>query len=223
MAGLILAVVGVSFKIAAVPMHFYVADVYQGAAAPVTAMLAFVPKTAGFVALIGLLGLIAPLSGDQREPITWLLWGMAVLSMTVGNVLGLLQSNVKRVLAYSSVAHTGYMLVGLVAAQAAYAQRPSSLLEGYTLSDGTAALLFYLVAYSLATLGAFAVLGCITRDGDEAQTFDDIAGLRRRHPTLGVVMLVSVLSLIGLPPLVGFWGRSTYLARRSSTVISGWW
>jgi len=204
--GIVLAVVGISFKIAAVPMHFYTADVYQGAAIPVTAFLAFVPKTAGFVALIGLLGLVGHANPDQIQPIVWLIWGMAVLSMTVGNVLGLLQNNVKRVLAYSSIAHSGYMLVGLVAALAA-AGDPNAVDPSQHLGNGVAALLFYLVAYGLATLGAFAVLGCLTHRGEEAQTFDDIAGLGRRHPLLGVIMLVSVLSLVGLPPMIGFLGK----------------
>ncbi len=205
-AGIVLAIVGVSFKIAAVPMHFYAADVYQGAATPVTAFLAFVPKTAGFIALLGLLSLAAPLGYTQLQPITWLLWTMAVLTMTVGNILGLLQNNVKRVLAYSSIAHSGYMLVGLIAAHAA-ATHPDAAPAQNALGNGTAALLFYLVAYGLATLGAFAVLGCVTHKGDEAQTFDDIAGLGRRHPMLGAVMLLSVLSLVGLPPMVGFLGK----------------
>jgi len=203
-AGFVLSIIGLSFKIAAVPMHFYVADVYQGAAAPVTAFLAFVPKTAGFVSLFGLLTLAGHLSDDQREPLLWLLWIMAALTMTIGNVLGLLQDNVKRVLAYSSIAHSGYMLVGLLAVLAA-AGGPTG---GQShLGNGAASLLFYLVAYGLATLGAFAVLGCVARGDDEAQTFDDIAGLGIRQPVLGAILLVSVLSLVGLPPMIGFLGK----------------
>ena len=199
--GLVLSILGVSFKIAAAPMHFYAADVYQGAASPVTAFLAIVPKTAGFVSLIGLLGLAGFLHDDGYQPVVWLLWGMAAATMTIGNVLGLLQQNVKRLLAYSSVAHSGYMLVGLIAAS-------SRSSDGLALGDGIAGVLFYLIAYSLATLGAFAVLGCVEQQpGQEAQTFDDIAGLGRRHPLGGVIMLVSVLSLVGLPPLVGFIGK----------------
>lgn len=203
--GMALAIIGVSFKIAAVPMHFYTADVYQGAAAPVTAFLAFVPKIAGFVSLLGLLGLTAALDVQHRQPVIWLLWTMAVLTMTVGNVLGLLQTNVKRVLAYSSIAHTGYMLVGLIVVVTASntaltdAQQP--------IGNGAAALVFYLIAYGLATLGAFAVLGSVTYRGEEAQTFDDIAGLGRQNPLLGAIMIISILSLVGLPPLVGFLGK----------------
>lgn len=204
MTGMVLAVVGVSFKIAAVPMHFYTADVYQGAAAPVTAFLAFVPKTAGFVSLVGLLGLTNGLSAPQLQPLLWLLWVMAAATMTVGNVLGLLQDNVKRVLAYSSVAHSGYMLVGLVTAMT-----PANGSTGSPahLGNGIAGVLFYLVAYGLATLAAFAVLGCLSTRQQETQTFEDIAGLGRRYPALGAIMLLSVLSLVGLPPMVGFVGK----------------
>lgn len=202
--GLVLSILGIAFKIAAVPMHFYAADVYQGAATPVTAFLAFVPKTAGFVSLIGLLSLTSDVDAQQMAPLSWLLWIMAAVTMTVGNVLGLLQDNVKRVLAYSSIAHTGYMLVGLVTAVATTNDHHITQTH---LGNGIAALLFYLVAYGLATLGAFAVLGCVTRRDDEAQTFDHIAGLGRRYPWLGVVMLISVLSLMGLPPMIGFLGK----------------
>lgn len=195
-AGLLLALTGLAFKIAAVPMHFYVADVYQGAATPVTAFLAFVPKTAGFVSMMLLLGLVGrPLPA----PVLWLLWWMAALTMTVGNVLGLLQSNVKRMLAYSSIAHSGYILVGLLAGP--------SIVRSDVLGHGPAAVLFYLVAYGLATVGAFAVLGCLRAGNDEAQELDDIAGLAGRQPALAATLLLSVLSLMGLPPLIGFLGK----------------
>ncbi len=198
--GLMLSVVGICFKIAAVPMHFYTADVYQGASTSITAFLAFVPKTAGFVALILVLGFVGwPLP----EPIAWLLWIIAAATMTVGNVLGLLQDNVKRVLAYSSIAHSGYMVVGLLAGNAV-----ASGGEGTgVLANGLAGVLFYLVAYALGTIASFAVLGCLQKRGEEAQTFDDISGLVKRHPDLAGIMVVSVLSLIGLPPLVGFLGK----------------
>jgi NADH-quinone oxidoreductase subunit N len=196
--GMVLAVVGVCFKIAAVPMHFYTADVYEGAATPVTAFLAFVPKTAGAVALILLLSLVGwPLP----EPIMWLLWILAAATMTVGNVLGLLQDNVKRALAYSSVAHSGYILVGLLAGPGI------NQAAGGTLSDGIAAILFYLVAYGLGTIASFAVLGCLRAGDREAQTYKHISGMHKNHPFLAAVMLISVLSLVGLPPLVGFLGK----------------
>ena len=198
MLGLLLAVLGIGFKIAAAPMHFYAPDVYQGVATPITAFLAFVPKTAGFVAIILLLQLV----GWPLPPaMVFLLWVMAAATMTIGNVLGLLQTNVKRVLAYSSIAHSGYMLVGLLGNDSA------ATLPGAALGNGVAAVLFYLPAYGLATMGAFAVLACLERRGREAQTFEDLAGLSKRSPFLATVMLVSVLSLIGLPPMVGLLGK----------------
>ncbi len=202
--GLVLAVLGICFKIAAVPMHFYAADVYEGASVGVTAFLAFVPKTAGFVALIVVL---ASVGWPLPPEVAALVAVIAALTMTVGNVMGLLQHSVKRVLAYSSIAHSGYMLVGLLAGPHAGPQRGPTLDSVTVLGNGVAGVLFYLVAYGLATLAAFAVLGCLGKRDDEATTFADIAGLGRRQPHLAAVMLLSVLSLIGLPPLVGFLGK----------------
>jgi NADH-quinone oxidoreductase subunit N len=210
--GVTLAVVGVCFKIAAVPMHFYTADVYQGAATPVTAFLAFVPKAAGMIALMALLGLpLELIDGVLRLPeqLVVLVAIIAALTMTVGNALGLVQTNLKRVLAYSSIAHSGYMLVGvLVGPMLARALSDANPDADTSLSNGTAAVLFYLIAYGLSTVGAFAVLGSLTRkDGGEVQTYDDLAGMRTRHPFMAGVLLVSVVSLVGLPPLVGFVGK----------------
>ena len=213
--GVTLAVVGVCFKIAAVPMHFYTADVYEGAATPVTAFLAFVPKTAGVIALIALMGLPLTLNDDGvlqlPEQLVYLVAIIAALTMTVGNALGLVQTNLKRVLAYSSIAHSGYMLVGILVgpmlAQSMMAKAGNNEIDT-SLSNGTAAVLFYLVAYGVSTIGAFAVLACLTRkDGGEVETYDDLAGMRTRHPFLAGVLLVSVISLVGLPPLVGFMGK----------------
>lgn len=200
--GLVLSIIGIGFKIAAVPMQFYAADVYEGAETSITAFLAFVPKTAGFAALILLLGLVGwPLGSYKHgDTLIYLLWGLAAVTMTFGNVLALLQNNVKRVLAYSSIAHSGYLLVGLIAGPIAAGSQSA-------LSNGIAAILFYLVAYGLGTIAAFAVLGCLRENGDEAQSFDAISGLVRRRPALAGVLLLSMLSLIGLPPLIGFFGK----------------
>ncbi len=202
-AGMVLSIIGLAFKIAAVPMHFYAADVYEGAATPVTAFLAFVPKAAGFVALVLLLAPVTVLkTGDPAvEALTWTLWIIAALTMTVGNVLGLLQNSVKRMLAYSSIAHSGYMVVALVAFAGPTGEGTESMASAF------GAVLFYLVAYGLGNLGAFAVLACLQRRGEDAQTFDDLAGLVKRAPGLAAIMLISVLSLIGLPPTVGFLGK----------------
>jgi len=196
--GLILALLGLAFKIAAVPMHFYAADVYEGADLAITAVLAFVPKAAGILAMAILLSTVG--WALIPEAVTATLWILAALTMTVGNVMALLQENLKRMLAYSSVAHSGYLLVGLLAGPAA--------LEGQTLGDGVAAVLFYLPVYGLATLAAFAVVGSLRRPGgEEAENLGELAGLARRHPLLAAVMLASMLSLIGLPPMAGFIGK----------------
>jgi NADH-quinone oxidoreductase subunit N len=196
--GIVLLIAGFAFKIAAFPMHFYVGDVYEGAATPVTAFLAFVPKTAGFAALIKLL-YIAGYSGANYAlptPLPGLLAAMAALTMTIGNVLGLLQSSVKRVMAYSSVAHSGYMLVGLTA----MSEYPEAALSG---------VLFYLAAYGLMNAGVFGVLILLpSRDGrSSAETFDDLIGQGRRRPLLALAMAISCFSLIGLPLTVGFMGK----------------
>ncbi len=202
MAGLLVSVLGVSFKIAAVPMHFYTADVYQGAASPVSAFLAFVPKTAGFIAILLLVGTAGWThnGGQLPEALHWMLWVVAAVTMTLGNVLALLQTSVKRVLAYSSVAHSGYMLVGVVAG-------PGDA-GGPFWQNGIAAVLFYLLSYGVMNLGAFAVIASIERtSGEEGENFDDLRGLCARCPLLGWSMVLSCLSLLGLPPLLGFLGK----------------
>jgi NADH-quinone oxidoreductase subunit N len=196
-AGVLLAIVGISFKIAAFPMHFYAADVYQGAASPVTAFLAFVPKTAGFVSLILLL---STLGWPLPAPVGWILWISAAATMTIGNVMGVLQTNVKRALGYSSVAHSGYMLVALLAGPLTTAGPAAGV-------DGIAAVLFYLVGYGLANVAAFSVLGSLKTNGQESEDLVDISGLVRRQPGMASVLLLSMFSLIGLPPLVGFTGK----------------
>jgi NADH-quinone oxidoreductase subunit N len=195
--GMILAVVGVSFKIVAVPMHFYAADVYEGAAAPVTAFLGFVPKTAGAVAIILLLGTVGwrgHLPGGMAglpQPILITLWMIAVLTMTLGNVGAMLQRSAKRLLAYSSIAHSGYLLIGVIAGPGL----------------GVNSVLFYLLAYGVMNTAAFAALAALERRGEEVELLDDLAGLRHRHRTLSVVIAVAAVSLIGFPPLLGFWGK----------------
>ncbi len=201
--GLLLAFAGVAFKIAAVPFHVYVADVYQGAASPVTGLLGFFPKMAGFIALIKLLLLVQPpgpiLAGwDLPDAAFMFLWLVAAVTMTVGNVLGLMQTNVKRILAYSSIAHSGYMLIGLLVGPVA---------SGGPLPDGLSAMLFYIVAYGVMNLGAFAVLTIIQNRGRPAEDLDDLAGLSRRQPLAALAMAVCVFSLMGMPPTAGFFGK----------------
>ncbi len=200
--GMLLSLLGISYKIVAVPMHFYAADVYEGAAAPVTAFLAFVPKTAGMLAMIVLLSTVG-WSGHLKlgEPglpkeIMVSLWMIAVLTMTLGNVGALLQRSAKRLLAYSSIAHSGYLLIGVIAGPSA----------GPGVS-GIDAVLFYLLAYGVMNTAAFAVLAALERQGEEIEALEELAGLRHNHPVMAVVMAVAALSLIGFPPLLGFWGK----------------
>lgn len=220
-AGIVLALVGVCFKIAAVPMHFYTPDVYEGAATPVTAYLAFAPKAAGFLAVMLLVSLAgwshapgAPGAGESLpEALRVTLWVIAALTMTVGNVLAIMQSSVKRMLAYSSVAHSGYMLVGVIAGPG----------DGGVWRNGLAATLFYLVSYGVMNLGAFAALACVERGrtGDEhaeLETVDDIRGLCQTRPLLGWSFALCVASLLGFPPLLGFFAKLFLL---TSAVASG--
>jgi NADH-quinone oxidoreductase subunit N len=193
--GGILAVLGIAFKLAAVPMHFYAPDVYEGAGAGTTAFLGFIPKVAGVVALMVLLSVFGwnfgEVGGQLPAHLMMVLWMVAVLTMTLGNVGALLQRNVKRMLAYSSIAQSGYLIIGLIAG-------PQS---------GFDAVLFYLVGYGVMNTAMFAVLASLERQGEEVETLDDLSGLRSRHPVLAWMLAVSAISLIGMPPLIGFFGK----------------
>ncbi|VAX39240.1 NADH-ubiquinone oxidoreductase chain N [hydrothermal vent metagenome] len=207
MVGMVLAIVGISFKIAAVPMHFYTADVYQGASSSMAAFLAFVPKTAGIISILLLVSTMGWAAsshggGETLPPvIDSLLWAIAVLTMTVGNVLAVLQKSVKRMLAYSSIAHSGYMLVGIIAGPG----------DGSFTSSGLSAVLFYLLVYGVTNTGAFAVLASLERTSHgetvEAEDVSDLRGLCKTNPWLGWPMVLCMLSLLGFPPILGFFGK----------------
>jgi NADH-quinone oxidoreductase subunit N len=219
MLAAILVISGLAFKMAAVPLHFYAGDVYQGAATPVTALLSFVPKTSGFVALIKILYAFGGGQFLLPDQLVKLIWILAVLTMSVGNVLGLLQLNVKRVLAYSSVAHSGYMLTGICAMCTARFGDAGDVQQ-----RALSGVLFYLAAYGIMNAGAFGVLMLIParpvrRYGEPeptaaddllpacAETYEDLAGWGRRDVGLGLAMAVSCFSLIGLPFTVGFFAK----------------
>lgn len=203
---------GFSFKLAAVPLHFYAGDVYQGAATPVTALLSYVPKATGIVATIKLLYVVGGGSFDVPTNVARLLWVIAALTMTAGNILAVVQvGNLKRLLAYSSVAHSGYMLVGLTALSYAGGDDLD-----VARNEALAGVLFYLAAYGVMNAGAFGILmllparpreGIPGEDRVSAETFEDIAGQGRAHPVLGLAMAVCMFSLIGLPLTVGFFGK----------------
>lgn len=187
---------GLCFRITAVPFHFYAPDVYQGTSYPNAALLSVIPKAAGFVVLARLL--VAAMPG--MEVYAWRTAAViAVLTMTTGNVLALWQDDLRRLLAYSSIAHAGYMLIGLAVALATR-NEPGSW-------NGLAALGFYLVVYAAATLGAFAVLEHLGRPERRIDGVDELAGLGQTRPVAAALLAVFLLSLMGVPPLGGFWGK----------------
>jgi NADH-quinone oxidoreductase subunit N len=189
--GMGLVLVGLAFKIAVVPFHHWVPDVYQGAPTNVTGFMAAATKTAAFAVLLRFL-LVA--FGDQSQVWVPLISVLAVLTMTVANLVALAQTDLKRLLAFSSVAHAGYLLV-------AVASRPD---------DGVEAILFYLTAYAFMTVGAFAVLAAAGRgdtEGERGYTLAEWAGLGWKRPVLGAGMTLFLLSLAGIPPTGGFLGK----------------
>ncbi len=203
----LMVVAGLGFRITAVPFHFYAPDVYQGTATVMAAFLALIPKVAGFAALLRLLGFVLPaeVPTDASLPLGTLLspevpilfWFLAAVSMFLGNLFALQQDNLKRLLAYSSVAHAGYMLVALAAAPYLRDQAV----------NGLDALLFYLVAYGAMTVGAFAVIAYLHTPEQPVESVDDLAGLGRSHPGVALLMLVFLFSLIGIPLTAGFTGK----------------
>jgi NADH-quinone oxidoreductase subunit N len=198
-----MVVAGLGFRITAVPFHFYAPDVYQGTPTEAAALLAFMPKVAGFVALfrvlgflwIGRAGTVGLVLGEQ---VPMLFFILAAVTMSLGNLLGLLQDNLKRLLAYSSVAHAGYMLIGLASAPDLYGQNTAG---------GVDAVLFYLVAYGAMTLGAFAILSYLSTPQRPVEMIDDLAGLSRSHPGVALLMALFLFSLIGIPLTAGFAGK----------------
>jgi NADH-quinone oxidoreductase subunit N len=207
LVALALTMAGLGFKVAAVPFHFYAPDVYQGTTNTLAALLAWVPKAAGFFAMLRLVNLGLPFLAQKTA---WLLFFLAAFTMTVGNVLGLLQNNLRRLFAYSSIAHAGYMLVGIGVGAAGGTR--------FFMTSGSASVVFYLVAYAAMTLGAFAVIVYLSSSERPVETVDDLAGLARTNPGLALAMAVFLFSLTGIPITAGFWGK---FAIFSSAVASG--
>jgi NADH-quinone oxidoreductase subunit N len=190
LAGFLLLIVGFGFKISAVPFHQWAPDVYEGAPTPITGFMSTAVKLVGFAALLRVVAGMGLLDAQIYKVFGWL----SVLTMLVGNIGALVQQSVKRMLAYSSVAHAGYLLLGVAALA----------MGGNGLPSPSSAVLFYLVAYTLMNLGAFGILSVLeTREG-RGLTFDDLAGLKTRQPLLAGAMLVFMLSLAGIPPAAGF-------------------
>jgi len=201
----VLVLAGLGFRVTAFPFHFYAPDVYQGGPTGTVAFLAFVPKVAGFAALLKVFAFVGeahPVAGEFVKRVLLLLWILSAVTMTAGNIMGLLQTDLRRLLAYSSVANAGYMLIGL-AVVPAQAYRPGS----DAVVTGGSALLFYLIAYGAMTVGAFAILAYLDSPARRVETIDDVAGLWATHPWSAALMTVFLLSLIGLPLTAGFVGK----------------
>lgn len=186
--GLVFVLLSVAFKLAAVPFHMWVPDVYEGAPTAVTLFIGSVPELAAFAMAIRLLvdGL-GPLLIDWQQ----MLMILAVLSMAAGNVIAIAQSNIKRMLAYSNIAHIGFLLLGLVAGS----------------PGGYAGAMFYVITYVLMSMGCFAVIIVLSRRGFEADRLTDFSGLAERSPWLAFIMLILMFSMAGIPPFLGFWAK----------------
>ncbi len=185
---MIMLVVSFGFKVAAVPFHMWVPDVYEGAPTSVTAFMSAGPKVAGFAVLLRIfLYSLAPLQAHS----TAILSGLAVLTMAVGNVMALSQTNIKRMLAYSSIAHAGYALVGLAAGG----------------PEGAASVMLYVLIYALMNMGAFGIVIMLRKAGERGEEIADFAGLGKTNKTAAFMMLIFMFSLTGIPPLAGFMGK----------------
>ncbi len=206
--GLVFIVSGLAFKLGVVPFHMWIPDVYQGAPNAVTLFIATAPELAAFAMAMRLLvnGLL-PLAVDWQQ----MLIVMAVLSMGLGALVGLAQTNIKRMLAYSTISHMGFLLLGLA----------NGVVDGNWLSaaDAYSAAMFYVVVYVLNSLAVFGVILLLSRKGFEADSLDDFRGLNRRSPWFAFVMLLAMFSLAGLPPTVGFYAKLVVL---QATVSAGY-
>jgi NADH-quinone oxidoreductase subunit N len=191
---LVFVVAGLGFKLSAVPFHMWVPDVYQGAPTAVTLFLGAAPKLAAFAFLLRLL--VTGLGADYLvEQWQWMLIVMAVLSLAIGNITAIAQANLKRMLAYSTISHAGFLLLGVLAGG----------------NDGYAAAMFYIIVYVLMTLGTFGMILLMSRAGFEADRLEDFKGLNARNPWYAFLMLLLMFSMAGLPPAVGFYAKLSVL------------
>lgn len=190
--GLVFMVIGLAFKLGAVPFHMWVPDVYHGSPTTVTSYIASAPKVAAFAMIIRLL---AEGMGSLQADWQGMLVILAVLSMVLGNVIAIAQTNLKRMLAYSTISHVGFIMLGLLAGP----------------EEGYAAAMFYTIVYALMTLGGFGVIILLTRKGFEADELNDFKGLNQRSPWFAFIMLILIFSMAGVPPTVGFWAKLAVL------------
>ena len=194
---------GLCFRVAAVPFHFYAPDVYQGSPTVMAALLSWVPKAVGFLAMVRALTAVIAVKGTDDplvQKAVMISWVIAAATMTLGNTVALLQDNLKRLLAYSSIAHAGYLMIGVTVA---FANGPSS----GTLYYGCESIFFYLVAYALMTLGAFGVIIALSTADRPVETVEDLAGLGSTQPLAGAGDGDLPVQPGGIPPLAGFWGK----------------
>jgi NADH-quinone oxidoreductase subunit N len=198
--GLVFAVAGVAFKLGVVPFHMWVPDVYHGAATPVTLFIGGAPKIAAFAFVLRLLA-----NGLQGLAADWaqMLAILAVCSLALGNVVAIAQANLKRMLAYSTISHMGFLLLGILAGN----------------DNGYSSAMFYVVTYVLMTLGAFGMVLLLTREGFEAESLEDWKGLNRKSRWYAFLMLVLMFSLAGIPPTVGFFAKLSVL---QAALEAGW-
>jgi NADH-quinone oxidoreductase subunit N len=203
---LILIVAGLGFRLTIVPFHFYAPDVYQGTSNANAGLLSTLPKFAGLLVLLRLV--MGAMPGS--ESLAWkLALALSILTMTLGNIVALWQRNIRRLMAYSSIAHAGYILIGVAVgfAQASTApENPAAEPAGF---NGIGAALFYLAVYTLATLGTFAALTYLGTDRQHIDEVDQLAGISRSHPLVAAAIAIFMFSLAGIPPLAGFWGKFT--------------
>src|SRR2546426_6226701 len=205
--GLVFVVSGLAFKVGVVPFHMWIPDVYHGAPSAVTLFISTGPKLAAFAMAIRLLvNALQPLSGDTPQfPSEWqdMLVVLSVLSMAIGNLAAIAQSNIKRMLAYSTISHMGFMLLGLL----------SGIVGGNALSAAEAwsSAMFYAVVYVLMSLGSFGMVVLLSRAGFEAERIEDFRGLNARSPWFAFIMLLLMFSLAGIPPTVGFYAKLSVL------------
>lgn len=208
MISIVLILAGLAFKITAVPFHFYAPDVYQGTNAWNAGLLAVVPKVAGFIAMVRIVSHSMPgleLTGETVAII------MALFTMTLGNLLALLQTNIRRLLAYSSIAHAGYMLIGFTVGFW-NSTAGSGQVTLFGLPGGIQSSLFYLLAYSLASAGVFSVLVYLAHDHREVEDVEDLTGLWKTRPLAAICLALFLFSMAGIPPLPGFWGKMAVFA-----------
>ena len=199
LVAVVFVLAGLGFRVAAVPFHFYAPDVYQGSPMVMAAFLAWIPKGIGFLAMIRVLGV---LGGDSQVASKGVLiaWIIAAITMTLGNTVALAQENLKRLLAYSSIAHAGYMMIGVAVL---FRNAPGPLGEFL----GAEGIVFYLAAYGVVTIGVFGLLMVLGTPERPVESVDDLAGLSKSHPLAALGLALCLFSLTGIPPLAGFWGK----------------